>query len=122
MSSRPSRASERVAGVSPRASIPRSSAAGLAWPALPDAVTSRLLALQQQLEHSEWWPRAQVSRDELEIRLVARRALTPDEEAAVIDRVNRNYGGDFRCRIGYCREIPREASGKYFVFRRELPA
>ena len=78
--------------------------------------------MQQQLEHSEWWPRAQVSRDELEIRLVARRALTPDEEAAVIDRVNRNYGGDFRCQISYCREIPREAGGKYFVFRSELPA
>ena len=65
---------------------------------------------------------AQVSRDELEIRLVTRRALTPDEAAAVIDRVNRNYGGDFRCRISDRREIPREAGGKYFVFRSELPA
>jgi phenylacetate-CoA ligase len=65
---------------------------------------------------------AQVSPDELEIRPVARRALTPEDEAAVIDRIDRNYGGGFRCRISYRAEIPREAGGKFFVFRSELPA
>jgi phenylacetate-CoA ligase len=65
---------------------------------------------------------AQVSVDALEIRLVARRALTPSDEAAVIERVNWNYGGGFRCRIVYRDEIPRAAGGKFFVFRSELPA
>jgi len=65
---------------------------------------------------------AQTSRDELEIRLVVRRPLTPEEEAAVIRVVNENYGGGFCCRISYRDEIPRGPGGKYFVFRSELPA
>ena len=65
---------------------------------------------------------AQTSRDELEIRLVVRRPLTPEEEATVIALVNANYGGGFRCRIGYRDEIARADGGKYFVFRSELPA
>ena len=65
---------------------------------------------------------AQTSLDELEIRLVVRRALTVEEEAIVIRRVNENYGGGFRCRIIYREEIPRSLGGKYFVFRSELPA
>ncbi len=65
---------------------------------------------------------AQVSRDELEFRLVARRSLAPEEEAAVIDRVRKNCGGEFRYRVSYRDEIPRAASDKYFVFRSELPA
>jgi len=65
---------------------------------------------------------AQTKRDELEIRLVVRRPLTPAEHAAVIRVVNQNYGGGFRCRIDYRDEIPRSPGGKYFVFRSELPA
>jgi phenylacetate-CoA ligase len=65
---------------------------------------------------------AQTGRDELEIRLVVRRRLTREEEAAVTGLVNKNYGGGFRCRISYRDEIPRAAGGKYFVFRSELPA
>ena len=80
----------------------------------PDLLTDIASIVQHQI--------AQVSRDALEIRLVVRRALTPGEEAAVIDRVNRNYGGGFRCGISYRDEIAREAGGKYFVFRSELPA
>jgi phenylacetate-CoA ligase len=65
---------------------------------------------------------AQVSRDELEIRLVVRRPLSDEEAAAAIERVGKSYGGAFRCRIVYRDEIPRAAGGKYFVFRSELPA
>jgi phenylacetate-CoA ligase len=65
---------------------------------------------------------AQMSREELEIRLVVRRPLTPEEEAAAIGLVNANYGGGFRCRISYRDEIARAPGGKYFVFRSELPA
>lgn len=36
--------------------IPRSSCDGIRWPAFADAAASRLLALQYQLEQSQWWP------------------------------------------------------------------
>jgi len=39
----------------------KSSLAGLAWPAMPDPAGAQALALQFQLEQSQWW-----SRDELE--------------------------------------------------------
>lgn len=35
--------------------IPRSSCAGVVWPALPDDHSARILALQYQLEQSQWW-------------------------------------------------------------------
>lgn len=34
----------------------RSSVAGVAWPGLPSAAGARLLALQFQLEQTQWWP------------------------------------------------------------------
>jgi phenylacetate-CoA ligase len=36
--------------------IPRSSCAGIRWPAFADDTAVRLLALQYQLEQSQWWP------------------------------------------------------------------
>ena len=36
--------------------IPRSARSGIAWPALPPPVDATLLALQYQLEQSQWWP------------------------------------------------------------------
>lgn len=41
---------------------PRSSVAGVAWPALPDARTQRLLSILWQLEQSQWWPLAELRR------------------------------------------------------------
>ncbi len=35
---------------------------GVAWPALPGAVGSSMLALQFQLEHTQWWPAATLAR------------------------------------------------------------
>jgi len=36
--------------------VPKSAMPGMLWPALPDRPASRLLALQFQLEQSQWWP------------------------------------------------------------------
>ena len=36
--------------------VPKSAMPGMVWPALPDPPASRLLALQLQLEQSQWWP------------------------------------------------------------------
>ena len=65
---------------------------------------------------------AQVALDELEVRLVATRPLTPTEEAAFRSAVVANLGYEFRFRFVYREEIPRAHSGKYFVFRSELDA
>lgn len=80
----------------------------------PDLLAGMVAIVQHQI--------AQVGRDELEIRLVVRRPLAPDEEAAVIGRVRKNYGNEFRYRVSYRDEIERAPGGKYFVFRSELPA
>ena len=36
--------------------IPGSALAGVVWPALPNPVSAMVLALQYQLERSQWWP------------------------------------------------------------------
>jgi phenylacetate-CoA ligase len=36
--------------------VPQSALPGVVWPAVPDDAASRLLALQFQLEQSQWWP------------------------------------------------------------------
>ncbi|MDP1708742.1 MAG: phenylacetate--CoA ligase family protein [Gammaproteobacteria bacterium] len=36
--------------------IPRSSVASIAWPALPTPEAAAMLAMQYQLEQSQWWP------------------------------------------------------------------
>ena len=36
--------------------VPHSVIEGVAWPAVPGDVAARLLALQHQLEESQWWP------------------------------------------------------------------
>jgi len=40
--------------------IPRSSCAGVVWPALSDEHSARILALQYQLEQSQWWPQQKI--------------------------------------------------------------
>jgi hypothetical protein len=65
---------------------------------------------------------AQIALDELEVRLVATRALTPAEEEAFRRAVIANLGYEFRFRFVYREELPRAPGGKYFVFRSELDA
>ena len=36
--------------------VPRTTREGIGWPALPDTAAARLLAMQLQLEQSQWWP------------------------------------------------------------------
>ena len=36
--------------------VPKSVLAGIRWPAVPDAAAARMLALQFQLQQSQWWP------------------------------------------------------------------
>jgi len=38
------------------APVPKSSVAGLTWPAMPGGAATNLLALMYQLEQSQWWP------------------------------------------------------------------
>lgn len=45
---------------------PRSVCAGVAWPAFTDDNSARLLALQYQLEQSQWWPAARIEALQLE--------------------------------------------------------
>jgi phenylacetate-CoA ligase len=40
--------------------IPKSAATGIHWPALPNPTNAMLLALQYQLEQSQWWTPAQL--------------------------------------------------------------
>jgi len=63
---------------------------------------------------------AQIARDEVEIRLVVRRPLTPAEEAHIIAAASRGLGGEHRVRIAYRAEIPRQASGKFAEFANEF--
>jgi phenylacetate-CoA ligase len=65
---------------------------------------------------------AQVSREEMEVRMVATRPLTPAEEAKFADSFIANWGYPFRFRFAYRDSIPRVGRGKYFVFRSELPS
>ena len=43
----------------------RSSVEGVAWPALPDAPGATMLAMQFQLEQTQWWPAAELERSQL---------------------------------------------------------
>lgn len=45
--------------------IPRSTCAGALWPAFPGVEAAQLLALQYQLEQSQWWPAAEIERHQL---------------------------------------------------------
>lgn len=56
---------------------------------------------------------AQVARDIMEIRLVARRKLTAEEEALLTEEVRDNLGYPFHVKFVYQDAIPREPSGKY---------
>lgn len=63
---------------------------------------------------------AQVALDTMEYRLVARRPLTPDEEALLVTMLRDSLGYPFRVRFMYLDAIPRSASGKYQDFRSEI--
>jgi phenylacetate-CoA ligase len=62
----------------------------------------------------------QTARDTIEIRLVARRNLTPAEEAQITRLVQTDLDPSFKVRFVYVDAIPRLPSGKYEEFRCEM--
>jgi phenylacetate-CoA ligase len=55
---------------------PRSALPGIVWPAVPDDAASRMLALQFQLEHSQWWPPEVIEARQFEqLRLVLEHSI-----------------------------------------------
>ncbi|MBL8834799.1 MAG: phenylacetate--CoA ligase family protein [Alphaproteobacteria bacterium] len=62
----------------------------------------------------------QRSTEEIELRLVARRRLTAEEEARIRDTMVAGFGHPFRVAFRYCDDIPRNANGKYEDLRVEL--
>jgi len=63
---------------------------------------------------------AQVTRDTIEMRLVARRRLTAEEEGQITQFIRDDLDPGFKVRFVYVDEIPRLASGKYEEFRCEV--
>ena len=59
--------------------------------------------------------------DDLEIKLVSDRALTPEEEAQLRRWMQDRCGHDFPIRFTYHDHIPRSASGKYQDFLCNIP-
>jgi phenylacetate-CoA ligase len=49
----------------PNPFVPKSAATGIQWPALPNPTNALLLALQYQLEQSQWWTPAQLQTQQL---------------------------------------------------------
>jgi len=64
----------------------------------------------------------QKSPQEIEVKLVANRTLTTEETAIVRATIIESFGHDFTLTFSYHDELPRSASGKFFVFRSEVPA
>ena len=56
--------------------VPKSALPGVRWPAVPDAAASRMLALQFQLQQSQWWPPEVIEKRQFEqLRHVLAHAL-----------------------------------------------
>jgi phenylacetate-CoA ligase len=64
----------------------------------------------------------QTSPKEMEVRLVAHRHLNEEEREIVRATIIQGFGYDFALTFTYHDELPRSASGKFFVFRSEVPA
>jgi len=63
---------------------------------------------------------AQTSADAIEVRLVAKRALSAEEEDRLRASLIQALGHPFRITFSYCAAIERSASGKYEEFRCEM--
>ncbi|TDI55170.1 MAG: phenylacetate--CoA ligase family protein [Alphaproteobacteria bacterium] len=62
----------------------------------------------------------QTSTEEIDLKLVADPRLSEAEEADIAAHLQRNFGHPFRFNFIYVDEIPREASGKFQIFKSEL--
>jgi len=65
---------------------------------------------------------AQTDVEDIEVRLVASRRLSTEEETGIAERLRRNLGHPFRVGFAYVDAIARGAGGKFQLFRSELEA
>jgi len=63
----------------------------------------------------------QKTREEIEVNLVAARALSTDEESVLMTHLTQALGDSFRIDFNYVTHIPRSPSGKFEDFRCEIP-
>ncbi|MBU0751605.1 MAG: AMP-binding protein [Gammaproteobacteria bacterium] len=59
---------------------------------------------------------AQTTRDVIELRVVAERPFTPDDEAALTNLMRSRLGEEFEIRLVHCDELPPGANGKFEEF------
>jgi len=64
----------------------------------------------------------QRSLEEIEVKLVTGRALTPQEEAGLKQSIIDSLGHPFRLKLVYCDAIERNSGGKFEDFRSEVAA
>ncbi len=84
-----------------------------AWALMGDMYYSEIPEIRQ-------FQIVQHSLDDVEIKLVAERPLTPEEEQRVCGWFHQRSGHAFPVRITYHEEIPRGPSGKFEDFRSEV--
>jgi phenylacetate-CoA ligase len=115
--------------------IPRSAVEGVRFPAVPDVAVATQLALQYQLDESEWWPPEQLSEHQLrqlghllrhaaaqvpfhrarlaEARIDADRPLTPERWARIPLLTRRDLQESFEDLLA--RRYPREHGKAYDI-------
>ena len=87
---------------------------GRLWPSFGDAGYTEIAPISQ-------FQFVQTAPERIEMRVVAARALTVAEEAALADLVRERLRRPFQILVRRCDEIPRGAGNKYEDFRCELP-
>lgn len=83
------------------------------WPRMGQLFYSRILPIKQ-------FQVVQKTLSQLEVRLVAERRGTPDEEAALRSLIVSRMGYPFEIAIAYVDDIPRGSTGKFDDFKSEL--
>ncbi len=78
--------------------------------------TDAIAAIDAVVQHQV----VQRSLEDLEVRLVVRRPLTPLEETTIGRSLCANLGYDFRVAFQYFEQIPRATSGKFYEFLSEI--
>lgn len=63
----------------------------------------------------------QHSADNIEVRLVIERVVTPGEELRLAEAIRTSLGYPFTLNFNYCQEIRRSKSGKFEDFMNEIP-
>lgn len=83
------------------------------WPSIEVSKLARLAPVRQCQV-------VQTALETVEVRLVAERALTEEEESGIEAHLRERFGYPFAVRFAYLDEIPRSKSGKFEDFRSEI--